>query len=65
MAAIFTARYDGRCGICPKPIRAGDTVTYVDDELVHNACATDDDPTQGDLTKVCNTCNTIHAGECW
>lgn len=34
----FPARYPGRCGVCDGPIRPGQEVTYVEDELAHGAC---------------------------
>lgn len=40
MAAVFTARFPGRCAVdCGTRITEGDAVTYVDDELVHAGCA--------------------------
>lgn len=37
-ARVFSARYGGRCALCPDPIDVGDDVTYVDDEVAHVAC---------------------------
>lgn len=35
----FTAKYSGRCAAdCGHPITPGDTVEYVDGELVHDGC---------------------------
>lgn len=39
MVTAFEARYPGRCADCTGPIDAGAHVTYVDDQLVHLACA--------------------------
>jgi hypothetical protein len=35
----FTARYPGRCGLCDNAVEPGEDCTYVDDEVVHTACA--------------------------
>jgi hypothetical protein len=69
----FTASYGGRCAAdCGDPIRPGDTVEYLGDELMHEDCA-DDGPsdratearyrTRADTP--CPACNLVHAGECW
>lgn len=38
MSGAFVARYPGRCGAGDDPIRPGELVRFVDDELVHDAC---------------------------
>lgn len=38
MSRPFTARYGGRCGSCGETISAGDTLTWDDDEAVHETC---------------------------
>lgn len=58
----FAAKYDGSCNATAchydGRIRAGDMVTYNDDEIMHVTCAkTDELPT-------CPTCFTQHRGEC-
>lgn len=41
----FPARYPGRCTECHEGIEVDDEVTYVDDELLHAACAPDEEGT--------------------
>lgn len=59
MSAPFTARYAGHCadGDCGEPIRGGDSVQFIDGELVHEGCipgrATDTTP-----RPVCGECFT-------
>lgn len=61
----FEARYPGRCAVCDERIHKGDLVKYEDDGLVHASCDVPSLPnTRDDLTKVCRSCFTIHAGEC-
>ncbi len=39
MAAVFAARFSGRCAAdCGERITEGDAVTYVDEQLVHAEC---------------------------
>lgn len=56
MAAQFEARFPGRCGICDTGIRAGDLVTYVEDEIAHAAC-----PMPVTLADPCGKCWTVPA----
>lgn len=35
----FEARYDGACASCPIPVRPGQMVAYVDDEIEHEDCS--------------------------
>lgn len=56
MAAIFPARYPGRCGVCDGRIEPDDSVTYVDDELAHAAC-----PEPVALAEPCPRCFMIPA----
>jgi hypothetical protein len=37
----FPAKFGGRCGLCDGPIREGEDVEYVEDEIVHSDCADD------------------------
>lgn len=39
----FTARYDGRCGVCDERIHEGDECAYADDEVCHAECAEEDE----------------------
>jgi hypothetical protein len=63
----FSARYAGRCNAqsCyygDGQIRAGDDVTYHDDELMHAECAAGAKRGEPPL---CKDCNMFHAGgEC-
>ncbi|BBY78916.1 hypothetical protein H7I53_18110 [Mycolicibacterium pulveris] len=60
----FAAKYPGVCAYGDR-IEPGELVEYVDDELVHVNCDVPSLPNdRDDLTKVCRTCFTIHAGEC-
>lgn len=67
MSRPFVASYGGRCAAdCGDPIRPGDHVEYVADELMHEDCA-DDGPTDravAHVRPVCPACWTVHAGEC-
>lgn len=61
----FAAKYPGRCAACDERINEGDQITYSDDEAVHANCEVPSLPNpRDDLSKVCRTCFTIHAGEC-
>lgn len=68
MSRPFEARYGGRCAAdCGGPIREGDQVVFVDDELVHTACveAMDDERSHRRPDPVvCPSCWIAHAGEC-
>jgi hypothetical protein len=65
----FVASFGGRCAAeCGDPIRPGEDVQYVADELMHAECAAD---TEGRVIRaeraepsVCPSCWTVHAGEC-
>lgn len=60
----FEARYQSRCAACPDPIEPGDTVTYVDDELVHAHC--DSEPArEDDVDEVCTACRLVHREDCF
>lgn len=59
----FEARYGGRCAAdCGDPIRPGDDVQYIADELVHAECAPTAPPRPERAP--CPTCYLVHAGEC-
>jgi len=61
----FTAKYPGRCALCPERIHVGDLVEYVDDQIAHTHCNVTSLPNdRDDLSAVCRSCWTIHAGEC-
>lgn len=56
MSKSFEARYEGHCAAgCLDPIEAGDTVTYVDDKLVHADCARDHTMSRRPVT-ICQSC---------
>ncbi|RFZ41380.1 hypothetical protein DAVIS_02649 [Mycobacterium marinum] len=61
----FSARYDGRCASTDcdygDHISPGDDVEYIDDELMHVACATRARRGAGQL---CHACFQYHRGEC-
>lgn len=40
-STVFTASYHGRCNECGEEIAPGDSVQYVDDELLHEDCNPD------------------------
>ena len=40
---VFSARRRDRCGICDEDIHEGDDATYVDDQICHAKCASEDD----------------------
>jgi hypothetical protein len=62
--APFEARYGGPCAAaCGAHIHPGDPVRYVDGELCHADCASDDS-TAPRQPAVCPACWTVHAGEC-
>lgn len=74
-SAPFSAQYRGVCAAdCGDPIRPGDPVRYLADELFHAECADADLPPEvrtADRTlrentapAVCPSCWTVHAGEC-
>lgn len=54
----FTAAWGGRCASeqCSTPIEPGDDVIYVDDELFHDACASDAAPVERPTRAICQTC---------
>ena len=61
----FEARYPGRCADCDNRIEPGDQATYLDDELVHLACASRE-LWQGDRPHlaepdICDRCRTARA----
>ncbi|AXN43444.1 hypothetical protein MM1218R_01496 [Mycobacterium marinum] len=60
----FSARYDGRCASTDcdygDHISPGDDVEYIDDELMHVACAT----RTRRYPPLCHSCLTHHRGEC-
>lgn len=62
----FSAKFHGRCaGDCGDPIRPGDEVRFVADELVHAECAPDAEAREVRAEPpVCPRCWTVHAGEC-
>lgn len=45
-----------RCAECGKAIRAGETVAWEDDELIHVECPVD---------PPCPECFLVHAGDCF
>lgn len=67
----FVAEFRGRCEAdCGTPVAEGDQVVYLDDDLMHEACARDVAATTpgqplGRLTAPCPTCRLFHAGECF
>jgi hypothetical protein len=58
----FEAKYAGRCA-AGDPIRPGDEVAYVDEQLVHATCADHPPPARREPA-VCPSCWTVHRGEC-
>jgi hypothetical protein len=68
VSAPFIARYGGRCAAdCGEPIRSGDWVAYVGDELMHEDCADggpSDRVVEARVRPACPRCWTVHAGEC-
>ncbi len=56
----FAARFDDRCASpdCAKPIRAGDQVAYVDQDLMHEACTSAGELPAPITRAVCGTCFT-------
>ncbi|CQD03688.1 hypothetical protein BN000_00622 [Mycobacterium europaeum] len=62
--STFTAKYGGRCnsGDCDygDHISPGDEVEYVDDDLMHTACAS----RARRYPPLCNACFEHHRGEC-
>lgn len=58
MAAVFEARYPGRCGVCDEAIRVDELVTYVDDQLAHHECPT---VTAAATPDPCPSCWTVPA----
>lgn len=57
MSRVFEASYGGRCALCPRGIREGDSVQYVDDELVHADCA-ENPPRPAPVQPMCPECFT-------
>lgn len=66
MSRPFEASYPGRCPGCDCPIEPGERVRYVDDDLLHEACADRGPAAILDAApgKPCGACWTVHAGEC-
>ena len=70
--STFTAKYDGDCPLCPKPIKPGDRCAYADlgkadtdETVIHYACRSEvDGSKRRDPGVMCQECWTIHAGEC-
>jgi hypothetical protein len=62
---IFEAQYESPCqGDCGDDVRPGDRVRYVDDDLMHAACASRLLAQLRTSTTPCPDCWTVHAGEC-
>ena len=62
---MFTARYRGRCAGCDEEIEPGQSVAYVDDDLVHAGCGTGGYAKPGSKKEeVCTTCWLIKPCEC-
>ena len=68
----FSAKYDGDCPLCPRPIKPGDRCMYADlgradtdETVIHYACRSEiDGSKRRDPGQMCQECWTIHAGEC-
>lgn len=65
----FAAQYGGACAAdCGDPIKPGDEVRYLADELMHDECASDADgrivAAERAEPTVCRDRWTVHAGEC-
>lgn len=66
----FTAKFDGRCEACEKPILAGQSIYRAEpDESVwvylHEGCSVNDIADDFEPPgEVCSECWTYHAGEC-
>lgn len=39
----WAAKFPGRCGLCDDPVLEGDECVYVDDEVCHADCASDEE----------------------
>jgi hypothetical protein len=62
---IFEAQYESACrGDCGDDVRPGEKVRYVDDELMHAACASRMLAAIRTSTTPCPDCWTVHAGDC-
>lgn len=60
MAAVFKAKFGSKCPACAEQIEVGDTVTWNDDRVVHEGCASaalldEDDPLRA-AHGVCDKC---------
>jgi hypothetical protein len=63
----FVAQFHGHCaGDCGDPIRIGDEVRYLADELMHDECAGQiaARPAARPEPAPCPRCWTVHAGDC-
>lgn len=63
------AKYGGRCASCDERIHVGDQIKFAGDDwalgYIHANCDIASLPNdRDDLSKVCRSCFTIHAGEC-
>jgi hypothetical protein len=60
MSATFEAKYRSRSSspVCDRPIRPGDDVVFVDQELFHDECALDDGAPTPISRPVCPECFT-------
>lgn len=55
----FTAQFPGRCEACGTPFQEGESIGYLDNEIVGYDCCRD--------LEVCNKCFLVHStnqGEC-
>jgi hypothetical protein len=66
VSGTFAARYPGTCAACSERIAVDDDVRYVDDELLHDDCATDGPPPPPRRVErpLCPACYLVHVGEC-
>ncbi|ASR85112.1 hypothetical protein SEA_PHELPSODU_65 [Mycobacterium phage PhelpsODU] len=65
--STFTARYTGRCAVCPTLIQKGDEVAFLSDGgLIHVDCEDNSpEPTNARRHPVCTACWLEHPkGEC-
>jgi hypothetical protein len=62
--AMFEAAYAGTCSACEEPIRPGDRVLYVRDELVHAGCADGAPVARVKKEEVCTECWLIKPCDC-
>lgn len=69
MTRPFTAKFSGRCAAdCGDPIRPGDDVQYLADELFHTECSGHHPappPRPRPEPAPCGACHLVHAGDCW